>query len=90
MYIFFEYAACLILVAFVVTLLFAGCALLMILKEGTAILGRLARGIAHDARILASRQTELIRRGLSAVGFGFRVHKYEEVSGSRRLPCSRC
>ena len=70
MYIFFEYAACLILVAFVATLLFAVCALLIILKEGATILGRLARGIAHDASVLVARQTELIRSGLSAVGFG--------------------
>lgn len=47
MYIFFECAACLILVAFVGTLLFAVCALLIILKEGAAILGRLARRIAR-------------------------------------------
>ncbi len=89
MYIFFECAACLILVAIVVTLLFALCALFIVLKEGAAILDRLARGIADDARILAVWQTELIRRGLSAVGFGFRVNKYEEVSVSGRLPCSR-
>ena len=69
MYIFFEYAACLILVAFVATLLFAVCALLIILKEGATILGRLARGIAHDTSILVARQTEIVRSRLSAVGF---------------------
>jgi hypothetical protein len=70
MYIFFEYAACLFLVAIVATLLFAVCALLIILKEEPTILGRLARGVAHDARVLVARQAELIRSGLSVVGFG--------------------
>lgn len=86
----FEYAACLTLVVFVVALLFAGCALLIILKEGAAILRRLARGIAHDARILVARQRVFIRSGRSAAGFGLRLNQHEEVSVSRRLPCSRC
>lgn len=70
MYFLFEYAACVILVAFVATLLFAVCALLIVLKEGVTILGRITRGIAHDASILVARQTELIRSGRSAVRFG--------------------
>jgi hypothetical protein len=90
MYIFFEYAACMVLVVFAVTLLFAGCALLIILKEGAAILRRLARGIAHDARILVARQTVFVRSGRSTAGFGLRLNQHEEVSVSRRLPCSRC
>ena len=61
MYIFFECAACLILVAIVVTLLFALCALFIVLEGRAAILDRLARGIADDARVLVARQTELIR-----------------------------
>jgi hypothetical protein len=72
MYIFLEYGACLILVAFVATLLFAVCVFLIILKEGVTILGRIARGIAGDASILVARQTELIRSGRFAVGFGHR------------------
>jgi hypothetical protein len=82
MYVFFECAACLILVAFVGTLLFAACVLFIVLKEGATILGQLARGIAHDTRILVARQTELIRNGLSAVGFGLDLNEHEEVSGS--------
>ncbi|SPE31948.1 hypothetical protein SBA2_640039 [Acidobacteriia bacterium SbA2] len=34
------------------------------------------------ARILVARQTELIRNGLSAVGFGLNLNEHEEVSGS--------
>jgi hypothetical protein len=90
MYIFFEYANSLILVALVVTLLFAGCALSIILKEGAAIWGRLARGIAHDARILVARQIGFLRNGLSAAGFRLRLNQQDGVSVSRRLPCSRC
>ena len=69
MYIFFEFAICLIFAAFVVALLFAVGALLMILVEGATILERLARGIAHDASILVARQTEIVRSRLSAVEF---------------------
>ena len=59
MFIFFECAACLILVAIVVTLLFAVCALFIVLKEGATILGRLARGMAHGARVLAADRQSL-------------------------------
>jgi len=52
MFIFLECAACLILVAFVVTPLFAVCALIIVLKEGTSIGGRLARGIARTPAFL--------------------------------------
>ena len=69
MYPLLECAICLIVVAFVMTLLFAVSALVMILVEGATILERLARGIAHDASILVARQTEIVRRRLSAVGF---------------------
>ena len=69
MYIFFEFAICLIFAAFVMTLVFAVCALVIILVEGATILERLARGIAHDASILVARQTEIVRSRLSAVGF---------------------
>jgi hypothetical protein len=82
MFILFEWAACLILVAFVVTLLFAVCTLFIVLKEGATVVGRLARGIAHDARIPVARQTELIRKRLSAVGFGLDLNEHEEVNGS--------
>jgi hypothetical protein len=78
MYIFLEYAACLILVVSGATLLFAVCALLIILKEEATEWGRLARGIAQVARILLARQTDLIRGGLSSVGFGLGL-KEEEV-----------
>jgi len=69
MYFFFVCATCLILVAFVMTLSFAVCALLIILVEGATILEGLARRIAHDASILVARQTEIVRSRLSAVGF---------------------
>ena len=82
MFIFFECAVCLILEAIAVTLLFAVCALFIVLKEGAAILGRLARGIADDACVLAARQTELIRRGLVAAGLGVRLNEHEEENGS--------
>ena len=68
MYIFFEFAICLIFAAFVMTLVFAVCAL-VILVEGATILEQLARRIAHDASILVARQTEIVRSRLSAVGF---------------------
>jgi hypothetical protein len=59
MYIFFEYAACLILTAFVMMLLFAGCALFNPLSQGAAdIIGRLTSGIAHEARDLVRGLTE--------------------------------
>lgn len=57
MYIVCESAACLILAALVVTLLFAGCALLITLDEGAALLGHLARRIASNARIFVARRT---------------------------------
>jgi hypothetical protein len=82
MFIFFECAACLILVAIVATLLFAVSALFIVLKEGATILGRLACGIGQDARILVARQMELVRSGLSAVGFARGLNEDEEVSGS--------
>ena len=82
MYVFFECTACLILVAFVGTLLFAVCTVFIVLKEGATVVGRLARGIAHDARIHVARQTELIRNGLSAVRFGLDLNEHEEVRGS--------
>jgi hypothetical protein len=57
MYLLLEFSACLILVAIVVTLLFAVCALLTVVQEGAAeIFGRLAHGIAHEARVLAARE----------------------------------
>ena len=68
MFIFFECAACVILVAFVVALPFALCALIIVLKEGTAIVGRQAWAMADGARVLVARQTELIRNRLSAAG----------------------
>lgn len=90
MYVFVEYAASLILAAFVVTLLFAGCALIIILREGAALLGRLARGTAHDVSIFMARLTEFIRSGLPVRGFGLKLNQHKEVNASRRLPCSRC
>ena len=69
MFIFFECAACLILVAVVVTLLFAVSVLLIALKEGATFLARLARAVAHDARVLVAHPTELIRNRLSVAGF---------------------
>jgi hypothetical protein len=68
MHIFLEYAACVILVAFVATLLFAVSVFLIILKERATVLRRVVgRGIARDASILVVRQTELIRSDRSAV-----------------------
>ena len=67
MYIFLEYAACVILVAFVAKLLFAVSVFLIILKERATVLGRVGRGVARDASILVARQTELIRIDRSAV-----------------------
>lgn len=71
MYIIFEYAACLVLVAFLGTLLFAVCALLIPLSEGAAdIMGRLMRGIAHEGRDLERGLTglALCRRVRSQAG----------------------
>jgi hypothetical protein len=84
MFIFFECVSCLILAAIVVTLLFAVGTLLIALQEGATILGRLARRMAFGARVLVARQTELIRNGLSAVGFGLRLNEHEKVSVSIR------
>lgn len=89
MYIFLECAACLILVAFAVTLLCAGYALLIILDEGAAVLGRLGCKLAHDVRIFAARRAGFIRSRLSVAGFGLRLNQQEDVAVSRRFPCSR-
>jgi hypothetical protein len=86
MYTFLEYAACLILVVSGVALLFAVCALLIILKEEATEWGRLARGIAQVARILVARQTDLIRSGLSSVGFGLRLKEEEVRQGVFNVP----
>ncbi len=59
MFILFEYASCLILAAIIVTVLFAVSALLIVLDEGATILGRLARRMAHGARVLVARRAEL-------------------------------
>ena len=91
MFIFFECAACLILVAIVVTLLFAVCALFIVLKEGAAILGATrARDCTWRPHSCGATDESLFETGLSAAGSGFRVNEYEEVSVSGRLPCSRC
>jgi hypothetical protein len=59
MYILFEYAAYLILAAFVATMLFAVCALFNLLSQGAAdIIGWLMSGIAHKARDHVRRLTE--------------------------------
>jgi hypothetical protein len=55
MFIYFECAACLILLAIVMTLLFAVSVLLIPHEEGATILGRLARGMAHGARLARGR-----------------------------------
>ena len=57
MFNFFECAACLTLVAIALTLLFAVCALFIVLKQGATILGRLARGMAPGARGRAAKQS---------------------------------
>jgi hypothetical protein len=59
MFIFFECASCLILVAIVATLLFAVSALLIVLDEGATVFGRITRGMAHSARVLVARRTEM-------------------------------
>jgi hypothetical protein len=57
MYPLLEYSACLILVATVSILLFAVCALFTVIQEGVGeILGRLAHGIAREARVLVARE----------------------------------
>ncbi len=89
MYIFFEYAACLVLVALVATLLFAGCALLIILQEGAAIWRGLARRITLYTRILVARPTEFIRNGLSVAGFRLWLNQHADLSVSRRSIYSR-
>jgi len=60
MFILFECATCLILVAIVVTPLFAASVLLIALEEGAAVLGRLGRGMAHGARVLVARRGTLL------------------------------
>jgi len=53
MYIFCEYAACLVSVTFLGAVLFAVCVILIPLSEGTAnVLERLRCGIAHEVRDL--------------------------------------
>ncbi len=59
MYIFLKYVACLILVAFVAAVLFAVCALFILLSQGAAdIIGRLMSGTAQEARDLVRGLTE--------------------------------
>jgi hypothetical protein len=76
---FVEYAACLFLAALVATVLFAVCALFNALSEGVAdIIGRLVRGIAHEAR-------ELVR-GLTERSPCRRPRAYSRRLGSSVLP----
>jgi len=89
MYIIFEYAVCLMLVAMAVTLVFAFCIVWIVVEEKATELGWLAREIARHAGPLGARTKGTLRSGLSAIGFCLRQAEHEEVTESRRLQCSR-
>jgi hypothetical protein len=76
----------LFLAALVATVLFAVCAIFMLLSEGAAeIMGRLLRRIAHEARDLVRGLTERV----PAVGLGPTLGDSGAVCFPRELPCSR-
>ena len=89
MYIIFEYAVCLMLVAMAVTLVFAFCIVWIVVEEKATKLGWLAREIARRVGTLGARTKETLRSGLSAIGFCPKLAEHEEVTDSRRLQCSR-
>jgi len=90
-----EYAACLFLAALVATVLFAVCAIFMLLSEGTAeTMGRLLRRIAHEAReivrVLRGRtpRSRVCSRAGGACGRGFaeEIAMFQMVNEEPRRP----
>jgi hypothetical protein len=93
-----EYGACLILAALVATVLFAVCAIFMLLSEGAAsIFERLVRGLAHEARESARGQTwqtfcDRVRSGFRRIrswGLAKEVAMFQMVNEEPRQPQER-
>ena len=80
MYIFFEYAACVILVAVFATLLLAVFALTIVVRGVSRILGRLGRGGVRYMRILLAHQKAVIRSGLCSAGLSLNLDRHEELA----------